>query len=288
MLTPSNIINHAQNFGLSELHQLRGRVGRSNKKAFCYLLAPPVNSLTADARRRLQAIEEFSEIGSGFNLAMQDLDIRGAGNLLGGEQSGFIADIGFEAYHRILNEAVQELKTEEFSDLFGEGHEEASKSFTGIKFVNDCNIETDLELLFPDDYISSISERMLLYRELDNMDNEEVLQLFEKGLIDRFGPIPQSTRELLDVVRLRWEAISLSMERVILKENNMICYLPSDPGSNYYQSQWFQNLLQWIMQNQTIGRVKEGRGKLSIIFPEIITINQAVGFLKGIAEKVIR
>ncbi len=166
------IINHAENFGLSELHQLRGRVGRSNRKAFCYMLAPPLSTLTADARRRLQAIEEFSEIGSGFNLAMQDLDIRGAGNLLGGEQSGFIADIGFEAYHRILDEAVQELKTEEFAGLFEEEHDEASKSFTGIKFVNDCNIETDLELLFPDDYISSISERMLLYRELDNMDSE--------------------------------------------------------------------------------------------------------------------
>jgi len=280
------IINHAQNFGLSELHQLRGRVGRSNKKAFCYLLAPPLTVVTPDARRRLQAIEEFSEIGSGFSLAMQDLDIRGAGNLLGGEQSGFITDIGFEAYHRILNEAIQELKAEEFSDLFEDDHEEASKSFTGIKFVNDCNIDTDLELLFPDDYISSISERMLLYRELDNMDNEAVLQLFEKSLIDRFGPIPQPSRELLDIVRLRWEAILLSMERIILKENNMICHLPSDPKSKYYQTPGFQKLMQWIIQNQKICRVKEGKGKLSIIFKEITSINQAVGFLRGVAEKV--
>ena len=271
---------------MSELHQLRGRVGRSNKKAFCYLLAPPLNTLTTDARRRLQAIEEFSEIGSGFNLSMQDLDIRGAGNLLGGEQSGFIADIGFEAYHRILNEAVQELKDEEFSDLFDEEHEEASKSFTGIKYVNDCNIETDLELLFPDDYISSISERMLLYRELDNMDNEEVLQLFEKSLKDRFGPVPQPTHELLDVVRLRWEAISLSMERIILKENNMICYLPSDPRSKYYQSKDFQNLMQWIIKNQSKCQVKERKGKLSIIFKDITSVNQAVGFLKSIGERV--
>lgn len=278
------IINHAQNFGLSELHQLRGRVGRSNKKAFCYLLAPPLTVLTPDARRRLQAIEEFSEIGSGFNLAMQDLDIRGAGNLLGGEQSGFIADIGFEAYHRILNEAIQELKTEEFSDLFEDEHEEASKSFTGIKFVNDCNIDTDLELLFPDDYISSISERMLLYRELDNMDNEEVLLLFEKSLIDRFGPIPQSSRELLDVVRLRWEAILLSMERIILKEKKMICYLPSDSGSKYYNTAGFQKLMQWILQNQKICSVKESKGKLSVIFREITSIHQAVVFLKRLLD----
>jgi transcription-repair coupling factor (superfamily II helicase) len=203
------IINHAQNFGLSELHQLRGRVGRSNKKAFCYLLSPPLNVLNLDARRRLQAIEEFSEIGSGFNLAMQDLDIRGAGNLLGGEQSGFIADIGFEAYHRILNEAMQELKSEEFSDIFEEEHEEASRSIMGIKFVNDCTIDTDLELLFPDEYITSISERMLLYRELDNMETEETLQLYEKSLIDRFGPIPKPSQELLNVVRLRWAALWL-------------------------------------------------------------------------------
>jgi len=284
--TNTIIINHAQNFGLSELHQLRGRVGRSNKKAFCYLLAPPLNAITAEARRRLQAIEEFSEIGSGFSLAMQDLDIRGAGNLLGGEQSGFIADIGFEAYHRILNEAIQELKTEEFYDLFEDKNEQASKSFPGVKFVNDCTIETNLELLFPDEYISSISERMLLYRELDNMDNEEVLHLFEKSLTDRFGQIPEPSRELLDIVRLRWTAISLSMERIILKENKMICYLPADPSSKYYQSSGFQKLMQWIVQNQKICRVKEGKGKLSVIFNEITSINQAVGFLRGVAEKV--
>lgn len=284
------IINHAENFGLSELHQLRGRVGRSNKKAFCYMLAPPMSTLTADARRRLQAIEEFSEIGSGFNLAMQDLDIRGAGNLLGGEQSGFIADIGFEAYHRILNEAIQELKTEEFAGLFEEEHDDDVKTwrtlsqFTGARFVNDCNIETDLELLFPEDFISSTSERMLLYRELDNMDNEEVLHLFEKSLTDRFGPIPEPTRELMDVGRLRWEAISLSMERIILKENNMICYMPSDPKSGYYQSADFQKLMQWILQNQKRCRVKEGRGKLSITFTNITSVSQAVKFLREIKQ----
>lgn len=281
------IINHAQYFGLSELHQLRGRVGRSNKKAFCYLLSPPLNVLNLDARRRLQAIEEFSEIGSGFNLAMQDLDIRGAGNLLGGEQSGFIADIGFEAYHRILNEAMQELKSEEFSDIFEDEHEEASRSIMGIKFVNDCNIDTDRELLFPDEYITSISERMLLYRELDNMETEESLQLYEKGLIDRFGPIPKPSQELLNVVRLRWVAISLNMERIILKENNMICYLPSDPKSKFYKSASFQKLMNWIVQNPSICRVKEARGKLSIIFSDISSVKQALEFLRNVSEKVM-
>jgi len=284
--TNTIIINNAQNFGLSELHQLRGRVGRSNKKAFCYLLAPPLNSMSADARRRLQAIEEFSEIGSGFSIAMQDLDIRGAGNLLGGEQSGFIADIGFEAYHRILNEAMMELKTGEFQDLFEDENAEASGAFLDLTYVSDCNIDTDLQLLFPDKYISSVSERMLLYRELDNMENEEMVQLFEKGLIDRFGPIPESSRELIDVVRLRWIAISLNIERIILKESKMACYLPSDPASNYYQSTHFQKLMQWIVQNPSKCRVKEGKGKLSINFSDIKTLRKAVSMLKMITEKI--
>jgi transcription-repair coupling factor (superfamily II helicase) len=284
--TNTIIINNAQNFGLSELHQLRGRVGRSNKKAFCYLLAPPLNAMSSDAKRRLQAIEEFSEIGSGFSIAMQDLDIRGAGNLLGGEQSGFIADIGFEAYHRILNEAMMELKTGEFQDLFEDDHADTSGAFLYINYVNDCNIDTDLELLFPDQYISSISERMLLYRELDNMENETMIQLFEKGLVDRFGPIPEPSRELIDVVRLRWIAISLNVERIILKESRMICYLPSDPASNYYQSLHFQKLMQWIVQNPSKCRVKEGKGKLSIIFPGVVTLNKAVSLLTAISGKV--
>jgi transcription-repair coupling factor (superfamily II helicase) len=283
--TNTIIINHAQNFGLSELHQLRGRVGRSNKKAFCYLLAPPLNAMSADARRRLQAIEEFSEIGSGFSIAMQDLDIRGAGNLLGGEQSGFIADIGFEAYHRILNEAMMELKTGEFQDLFEEENDEASGAFLDLKYVNDCTIDTDLQLLFPDEYISSISERMLLYRELDNMENETMLQLFEKGLIDRFGPIPEASRELLDVVRLRWIAISLNVERIILKESRMICYLPSDPASKYYQSIHFHKLMQWIVQNPSKCRVKEGKGRLSINFSDISSLRKAVDILTVISGK---
>ena len=284
--TNTIIINNAQNFGLSELHQLRGRVGRSNKKAFCYLLAPPLNAMSAEARRRLQAIEEFSEIGSGFNIAMQDLDIRGAGNMLGGEQSGFIADIGFEAYHRILNEAMMELKTGEFQDLFEDENHEASGTFLDVKYVNDCNIDTDLELLFPDEYIASISERMLLYRELDNMEDEKMLQLFEKGLVDRFGPIPESSRELINVVRLRWTAISLNIERIILKESKMICYMPSDPASKYYQTLHFQQLMQWIVQNPSKCRVKEGKGKLSINFSNVGSLHKAVGLLTLITERI--
>jgi transcription-repair coupling factor (superfamily II helicase) len=280
------IINNAQNFGLSELHQLRGRVGRSNKKAFCYLLAPPLNMMTAEARRRLQAIEEFSEIGSGFNLAMQDLDIRGAGNLLGAEQSGFIADIGFEAYHRILNEAIFELRNDEFSDVFAEENADAVNTFLDIKYVNDCNIDTDLELLFPDEYISSISERMLLYRELDDMKSEEALHLFENSMIDRFGPLPEQAQELINVVRLRWAAIDLNIERIIIKDSKMICYLPSDPSSNYYQSPKFQKLMQWVVQNPNRCSVKEAKAKLSINFKGINSIIIAGDILKGISKNI--
>ena len=280
------IINHAQNFGLSELHQLRGRVGRSNKKAFCYLLAPPYSAMTTEARRRLQAIEEFSEIGSGFNLAMQDLDIRGAGNLLGAEQSGFIADIGFEAYHRILNEAIFELRNDEFADLFADENDDVQQAFLDVKYVNDCNIDTDLELLFPDEYISSISERMLLYRELDNIENEEALRLFETNLTDRFGPIPAPAKELLNVVRLRNVAIKLNFERITLKESKMICYLPSDPKSSYYKTASFQQMMQWILQHPKQCAVKESKGKLSISFKNIDSISTAFALLSATRETI--
>jgi len=280
------IINHAQNFGLSELHQLRGRVGRSNKKAFCYLLAPPYSAMTTEARRRLQAIEEFSEIGSGFNLAMQDLDIRGAGNLLGAEQSGFIADIGFEAYDRILNEAIFELRNDEFADLFADENDDVQQAFLDVKYVNDCNIDTDLELLFPDEYISSISERMLLYRELDNIENEEALRLFETNLTDRFGPIPAPAKELLNVVRLRNVAIKLNFERITLKESKMICYLPSDPKSSYYKTASFQQMMQWILQHPKQCAVKESKGKLSISFKNIDSISTAFALLSATRETI--
>ncbi len=276
------IINHAQNFGLSDLHQLRGRVGRSNKKAFCYLLTPPLSTLSTEARRRLQAIEEFSELGSGFNIAMRDLDIRGAGNLLGAEQSGFIADIGYETYHRILNEAMQELKQGEYQELFKEEQEDAGKAFLQTQFVSDCQIDTDMELLFPDSYIQSISERMLLYRELDNMETEDNLQQFELGLIDRFGKLPQASKELLEVVRLRWVAIAIGIERIVLKNKKMICYFIADQQSPYYQSPAFTKVLQYIQQNPTKARMKEKKDKLSLSFDGIKTIVSARTILNEI------
>ena len=271
------IINHAQNFGLSELHQLRGRVGRSNKKAFCYLLAPPMSSLSPEARRRLKAIEEFSELGSGFNIAMQDLDIRGAGNMLGAEQSGFIADIGYETYHRILNEAVQELKQDEFKEVFEQQiQDEASKAFLQLKFVNDCNIDTDMELRFPEDYINSISERMSLYRELDNIESEEDLQQFENNLKDRFGTPPSEVSDLLNVVRLRWIAIDLGMERIILKAGKMICHFISDQQSAFYKSPVFMGVISWIQRNPQKCKMKEAKDKLSMVFDKVNSIDKAI------------
>ncbi len=276
------IINHAENFGLSDLHQLRGRVGRSNKKAFCYLLAPPLSTLTPEARRRLKAIEEFSELGSGFNIAMQDLDIRGAGNLLGAEQSGFIADIGFETYHRILNEAILELKQTEFKDIFKDEKQDSAKAFLNVKFASDCQIDTDLELLFPDKYIQSTSERMLLYRELDNLETEEALVQFETGLTDRFGKLPPESTELIEVVRLRRVAIDLGMERIILKHQKMICHFISDPRSPFYQSDVFGRVLNYVQTHHQTCRMKEGNNKLTLTFEKIKTVKQAKEILSGI------
>ncbi len=275
------IINQAQNFGLSDLHQLRGRVGRSNKKAFCYLITPPPVSLTGEARRRLKAIEEFSDLGSGFNISMQDLDIRGAGNLLGAEQSGFIADIGFETYHRILNEAVQELKSEEFGELFRDDEPSASEAFLKVKYVTDCQIDTDLELLFPDSYIPGTAERMMLYRELDNQENETQLRKFEASLVDRFGKLPPESADLVEVVRLRCEAINLGMERITLKNHKMICYFPSDARSPYYQSDNFGKILKFVQTHPRKCRMKE-EGKLTLTFESILSIGEAVGLMKDI------
>jgi len=279
------IINNAQNFGLSDLHQLRGRVGRSNKKAFCFLLAPPLSSLTGEARRRLKAIEEFSELGSGFNIAMQDLDIRGAGNLLGAEQSGFIADIGFETYHRILDEAITELKQNEFKDLYTEDSKDAVNAFLKTNFVNDCQIDTDMELLFPDDYIHSVSERMMLYRELDEQKDEEALQNFENNLVDRFGKLPQVSRELLEVVRLRWLAMELGMEKIILKNGKMICQFIPDQRSPFFQSPVFGKILQYVQTNQNKCRMKEGDKKLTLTFTKVESILQAKTILLKIKDE---
>jgi transcription-repair coupling factor (superfamily II helicase) len=276
------IINHAENFGLSDLHQLRGRVGRSNKKAFCYLLAPPLSTVTPEARRRLRAIEEFSELGSGFNIAMQDLDIRGAGNLLGAEQSGFIADIGFETYHRILNEAIQELKHTDFKELFKDEKEDSSQAFLNVKFGSDCQIDTDLQLLFPDKYIQSTSERMLLYRELDNLESEESLVQFEAGLADRFGKLPNESIELIEVVRLRWVAIQLGMEKIILKNQKMVCHFISDPQSIFYQSPVFGQVLRYVQTHHQICRMKEGNNRLSLTFEKAKTVKKAKEILEGI------
>ncbi len=271
------IINQAQNFGLSDLHQLRGRVGRSNKKAFCYLITPPLASLTPESRRRLKAIEEFSDLGSGFNISMQDLDIRGAGNLLGAEQSGFIADIGFETYHRILNEAVSELKAEEFGDLFRE-EKPAGSPVPSRPYVGDCQIDTDLELLFHESYIPSTAQRMLLYRELDNLENEKQLQSFESSLRDRFGKIPPESTGLLDIVRLRWSAIRLGMERVVLKGEMMICYFPADQQSAYYGSEVFGKVLQFVQAHPRKCAMRE-KGKLTLTFSGVRSTGEAVALL---------
>lgn len=278
------IINQAQNFGLSDLHQLRGRVGRSNKKAFCYLITPPLSTVNADARRRLRAIEEFSDLGSGFNIAMQDLDIRGAGNMLGAEQSGFIADIGFETYHRILNEAIQELKQGEFKGVFEEDNQQQTQAFLNVKFVNDCQIDTDLELLFADSYIPGTSERMLLYRELDNIENKNQLEIYKTGLIDRFGKLPRESRELLEVVQLRWKAIELSIEKIFLKNKNMICHFVADPKSPFYQSPEFITIVQFVQQSENGGKMREKNMKLTLTFPNIPNVETADYILKEILE----
>ncbi|MFP4023804.1 MAG: transcription-repair coupling factor [Thiohalospira sp.] len=275
--TNTIIINNAQNFGLSDLHQLRGRVGRSNKKAFCYLLAPPLISVTQDARRRLKAIEEFSELGSGFNIAMQDLDIRGAGNLLGAEQSGFITDIGFETYHKILNEAILELKETSFRELYESEHQkETEKQTQKQKFISDCQIDTDLEILFPDSYISNISERVRLYRELDNTESEEQLVNFESQLKDRFGKIPPQTIELMNVVRLRWMAVNLGIEKIILKNNKLVAYFISDQESLFYKSEVFSKILGFLQKNPKSIKMKEMNNKLSMSINKVESIKKAI------------
>jgi len=270
-------INNAHQFGLSELHQLRGRVGRSNKKAFCYLIAPPLNMVTQDARKRLRAIEEFSELGSGFNIAMQDLDIRGAGNLLGGEQSGFIADVGFETYQRILNEAILELREDELKDVPVKAGRRTENiiEHTG-RFVHDCQIDTDLEIMIPEEYISNISERIRLYRELNDMSAEDELEKYESRLEDRFGPTPSSTRELLNLVRLRWIAISLAIEKIILKNDLMICHFVSDPESKFYSSHLFTSIITYVASRHHSAKIKHTDKKLIITFKGITSVKQAI------------
>ena len=262
------IINNANHFGLSDLHQMRGRVGRSNRKAFCYLLAPPFTMLTPEAKKRLKAIEEFSDLGSGFNIAMRDLDIRGAGNLLGAEQSGFISDIGIEMYHKILDEAVNELKETEFKDLF--------KDAPKRDFVQDCQIDTDLEILLPDQYVNSIAERLSLYRELDDLKSTAELQAFEKRLIDRFGPIPNQGVQLLETIRLRWTAKAIGFEKLILKNARLACYFVSDPESEYYQGNVFSDALNYVKQNPKKVTMRQRNDKLTFAFENVQTITDAL------------
>ena len=266
------IINDAHRYGLSDLHQLRGRVGRSNKKAFCYLLTPPLNTLTQEAQKRLRALEEFSDLGEGINIAMRDLDIRGAGNILGAEQSGFINDIGFETYHKILDEAILELKETEFQDIF-EKEEEKS-------YVADCTIETDMEVRFPADYINSTQERVSLYSELDRTKTEESLMKFTDQLIDRFGPIPKQVNDLLNTVRLRWIAKDLGFEKILLRHHNMTAYFVSNPESRYFESSTFQQVMAYIMGHPKRTAVKETNDKLQLTVKEVSTVTQALELLR--------
>jgi transcription-repair coupling factor (superfamily II helicase) len=263
-------INNAQNFGLSDLHQLRGRVGRSNRKAFCYLMAPPLTSVTPEARRRLKAIEEFSDLGSGFHIALQDLDIRGAGNMLGAEQSGFITDIGYETYNRILDEAMHELKESEFKDLFSDENNEPAEK---IRYVTDCNIDTDLEIHIPDNYVENMAERIRLYREIDSIQDIETLEKFKSDLSDRFGDIPDSAEAMFEVVKLRWMAMDLGFEKIILRNSKLIIHFIGNQLSPYYQSPVFSNILQFVQRKPQLFRMKEGANRLTLTIDNIMSIS---------------
>lgn len=278
------IINQAQNFGLSDLHQMRGRVGRSNKKAFCYLLAPPLSSLTPEAKRRLQAIENFSDLGSGIHIAMQDLDIRGAGNMLGAEQSGFIADLGYETYQKILSEAVTELKNDEFAELYADEIKAGEEKISGEDFVDECTVESDLELLFPNEYIPSSSERMLLYRELDKLELDRDVEAFKERLIDRFGKIPPEGEELIRIVPLRRLAKRLGVEKAVLKGGKMILYFVSNPDSPYYQSAAFGKIIDYMAKYPRVCNLREQNGRRSMIVKDITDVDSAVRILQEIVS----
>ena len=279
------IINQAQNFGLSDLHQMRGRVGRSNRKAFCYLLAPPLHVLTPEAKSRLQAIENFSDLGSGIHIAMQDLDIRGAGNMLGAEQSGFIADLGYETYQKILAEAVKELKEDEFSQLYTEELQMAGEEkISGEDFVSECLVESDLELLFPNEYIPSSSERMLLYRELDGLELDKDVLDFKARLEDRFGKVPTEGQELLRIVPLRRLAKRLGAEKVVLKAERMVLYFVSNPDSPFYQSIAFGKLIGYMGTHPRYCNLREQNGRRSMVVKNVETVETAVSILQEIVS----
>lgn len=273
-------INNANNFGLSDLHQMRGRVGRSNKKAFCYFITPPYSSMTDDARKRIQALEQFSELGSGFNIAMKDLEIRGAGDLLGGEQSGFINEIGFETYQKIMNEAIEELKENEFKDLYEED------KGTEKEYVKEIQIDSDFELLFPDEYINNVSERLNLYNELSNVKNEEELLAYERKLIDRFGTLPKQAVALLNSIRIKWIATRLGIEKLVLKQGKMVAYFVSDQQSEYYTSNQFHKVLQFVQRNGNLCKMKEKETKnglrLLLTFENVKSVRKALELMEMI------
>jgi transcription-repair coupling factor (superfamily II helicase) len=271
------IINDAQNYGLSELHQLRGRVGRKNKKAFCYLLTPSQDFLTDTARKRLRAIEEFSDIGSGFNIAMRDLDIRGAGNLLGAEQSGFISDIGYEMYQKILEEAIAELHQSQTDT-------KKITENTDYEFVKDCVIETDMELLLPDTYIASSGERYALYKELNSLSKDEELEEFRKRLTDRFGEIPTQTEELIKTIILRRIAKKVGLEKIVLKQNKLIGHFISNSESVYYQSLQFSHILHTLQNNPSLAYMRENNEKLMITFDKIDSVGKGIEVLGRVAH----
>jgi transcription-repair coupling factor (superfamily II helicase) len=272
------IINNAHMFGLSDLHQMRGRVGRSNKKAYCFMLTPPEKLLSADSRKRLSALEEFSELGDGFKVAMRDLDIRGAGNLLGAEQSGFINDLGYETYHKILDDAVQELKEDEFKDLFAVELAEKAKLV-----VQDCVIETDLEILIPETYVSNISERLHLYSTVDNIDNDEELNSFRDSLRDRFGPLPDSVEQLVSSVRLRWIGEELGFEKISLKSGRMRGYFVTSNDS-FFNSEVFGRILAFIQGNKKC-RLKDSMGKAMMVIEEIEAVSTAIELLTPLLDQ---
>ncbi|PCJ89587.1 MAG: transcription-repair coupling factor [Flavobacteriales bacterium] len=288
------IINHAQNFGLSDLHQMRGRVGRSNKKAFCYLLTPPLSVVSTEARKRLQAITQFADLGSGFNIAMRDLDIRGAGNMLGGEQSGFISQIGFEMYQKILDEAISELKETEFKDVFFKTEDQQTGAIKPSpapghpSFTKDCQIDTDLEIMIPDDYVNNISERLVIYRDLSKVKNEQELAQFEANLIDRFGEVPEPTHQLLSTLRLRWLAKEIGFEKLILKSGKMIGHFISNQQSLYYQSKIFSEIIQYLQENPAVARMREKNGKLTMIFEEVKSVDNAIEKIRPLKIKSVQ
>ena len=275
------IVNNAHHFGLSDLHQLRGRVGRSNKKAFCYLLAPPMSTLPSDSRKRLQTLEQFTDLGSGFQIAMRDLDIRGAGNLLGGDQSGFMAEIGFEMYQKILEEAVRELKRSAFKDLF---KEEISKQ---DDFVKDCTIDTDLEILIPDSYVESIAERLSLYTRLDNCENDNDLNEFNKELVDRFGALPPQVTDLFTTVQCRWLAVDLGFEKMTLKENTLRCYFINRPDSPYFESELFKKVLDYLQTGTNKARLKQVGKLFMLVVDQVNDMDAMLRFLTLMHKGVI-